>query len=147
MCYVASWAAYRPDSGAFNWTHIDPTLCTHIVYAFAILDNVTNTINTPDAWLDLEDGGGRGNIQDYASCYICLLNSHFSHLLAAQYKKLMMLKDRRPDLKITLAIGGWNEGSTKYSEMASTPESRAKFVASTVAFIRYIAGHIIVVRC
>lgn len=34
------------------------------------------------------------------------------------------------------SLTGWNEGSIKYSKMASEPESRAKFVASVVNFLQ-----------
>ena len=35
-----------------------------------------------------------------------------------------------------IAIGGWNEGSTKYSAMASNPGSRKTFVDSVVRFLK-----------
>lgn len=50
---------------------------------------------------------------------------------------MTMLKNNYPHLKITLAIGGWNEGSANYSAMAANPARRSKFVASAVDFIRY----------
>lgn len=34
-----------------------------------------------------------------------------------------------------LAIGGWNEGGKKYSEMAKTKESRKSFINSVVEFL------------
>ena len=34
-----------------------------------------------------------------------------------------------------LAIGGWNEGGKKYSDMASSKQSRAAFIASVVAMM------------
>ena len=37
---------------------------------------------------------------------------------------------------MTLAIGGWNEGSEKYSEMAADPVSRQTFARSALSFIR-----------
>ena len=37
---------------------------------------------------------------------------------------------------MTLAIGGWNEGSEKYSQMAADPASRQAFARSAIAFIR-----------
>jgi len=113
VCYVASWAAYRPGNGSFTWDNIDPSLCTHIVYAFAGMDNKTFAIESMDPFLDLPDGGGR-----------------------AQYKKMMSLKERHPKLKITVAVGGWNEGSAKYSDMAVSSESRNWFVQSSVSFVR-----------
>jgi chitinase len=39
---------------------IDPMLCTHIIYAFAGLDNVTHSIQSLDSFLDTEENGGFG---------------------------------------------------------------------------------------
>ena len=36
--------------------------------------------------------------------------------------------------QVTIAIGGWNEGSKKYSEMVADPARRKRFVESVVAF-------------
>ena len=44
VCYVKSWAANRRGNGQFLVENIDPMLCTHIIYAFADLDNVTHSI-------------------------------------------------------------------------------------------------------
>ena len=35
-----------------------------------------------------------------------------------------------------IAIGGWNEGSTKYSGMAKDKKKRQKFVNSTLDFLQ-----------
>ena len=35
-----------------------------------------------------------------------------------------------------IAIGGWNEGSTKYSGMAKDKKKRQKFVNSTIDFLQ-----------
>ena len=48
----------------------------------------------------------------------------------------MALKEKNPDLKVMLAVGGWAEGGKKYSDMANTAESRTRFVKSAVAFIK-----------
>lgn len=37
--------------------------------------------------------------------------------------------------QISLAIGGWNEGSENYSRMAAEPERRKRFVKSALDFI------------
>ena len=42
------------------------------------------------------------------------------------------MKLYNPGLKTLLAIGGWNEGSTSYSNMALTSERRATFIQSAV---------------
>ncbi|CAG9573348.1 unnamed protein product [Danaus chrysippus] len=112
VCYVATWAVYRPGAGKFDLSDIDPTLCTHLIYSFAGLDESTGGIKSLDAWQDLEKDYGKGG-----------------------YKRLVSLKAKYPHLKVTVAIGGWNEGSRKYSVMASKNETRAKFVQSVVQFL------------
>ncbi len=49
-------------------------------------------------------------------------------LLLGYYKSAVGLKNKNPDLKVMIAIGGWNEGGKKYSDMASSPENRDKWV-------------------
>ena len=48
----------------------------------------------------------------------------------------MSFKQKQPKLKVTIAIGGWNEGSGKYSDMAETPGNRKAFTDSVLAFIK-----------
>nr|AJG44542.1 chitinase 2 [Cnaphalocrocis medinalis] len=112
VCYVASWAAYRPGSGAFVIEDLEPSLCTHLVYSFTGLDTEKGTIKVLDPWQDLEKDYGKGG-----------------------YKRIVNMKKRYPHLKVTIAIGGWNEGSLKYSKMASERESRQKFIDSVLAFL------------
>ena len=38
--------------------------------------------------------------------------------------------------QVMIAIGGWNEGSTKYSGMAKDKKKRQKFVNSTLDFLQ-----------
>jgi chitinase len=55
---------------------------------------------------------------------------------AGQYKKVVNLKEKNPKLKVSIAIGGPNEGSKKYSDMADKIENRNKFIESVLSFIR-----------
>ena len=113
VCYWGTWANYRPGQGKFVASDVDGSLCTHLIYSFAGLDTSTWSIKTLDAWLDLEDNYGlRG------------------------FKKATDLKISNPHLKVMIAIGGWNEGSEKYSQMARDDEKRSKFVNSTLEFLR-----------
>uniref|UniRef100_A0A1B0DAE5 Uncharacterized protein n=1 Tax=Phlebotomus papatasi TaxID=29031 RepID=A0A1B0DAE5_PHLPP len=66
-----------------------------------------------DPWQDLKDNYGKGG-----------------------FERLTGMKKANPHLKVTLAIGGWNEGSVKYSQMSADPSRRAKFVKNAVAFIK-----------
>jgi chitinase len=51
------------------------------------------------------------------------------------FAKLRALKRKHPRLKTLIAVGGW-EWSGGFSDVALTPQSRAKFAASGVAFVR-----------
>ena len=59
VCYWGTWANYRPDGGKFTPEHIDPTLCTHLIYSFAGLESINWTMKSLDPWMDLEVGGCR----------------------------------------------------------------------------------------
>ena len=111
VCYWGTWANYRPNNGKFTPEDIDPSLCTNLIYSFAGLDSETSTIKSLDPWMDLDDG-------------------------LQGFKKATDLKYAYPKLKVTLAIGGWNEGSKKYSEMAADPKKRKIFTASVVSFLQ-----------
>ncbi|XP_075837804.1 acidic mammalian chitinase-like [Microtus pennsylvanicus] len=51
VCYFSNWAQYRPGPGRFTPDDIDPCLCTHLIYAFAGMQN--NEITTIE-WNDVE---------------------------------------------------------------------------------------------
>jgi len=109
VCYLGSWAVYRPAAGKFSVEDIDPTLCTHLIYSFAGLNENTSSIISLDPPYDITRGA---------------------------FKRAVALKNRNPSLQVTIAIGGWTEGSEKYSKMASTSASRKTFIDSVVAFIK-----------
>jgi chitinase len=46
---------------------------------------------------------------------------------AGQYNKVVSLKQKNPKLKVSIAIGGPDEESGKYSNMAATPINKKKF--------------------
>lgn len=50
-----------------------------------------------------------------------------------QLEALVQQKTRNPDLKVMIACGGW--GADGFSDMALSPEGRAKFIASASSFI------------
>jgi chitinase len=61
----------------------------------------------------------------------------FTYYFAGYYKKVVSLKEKNPKLKVSIAIGGPNEESWKYSDMVATPKNRKAFIGSVLVFIRY----------
>ncbi|CAH1396474.1 unnamed protein product [Nezara viridula] len=108
VCYFTNWAWYRKGEGKFIPEHIEPSLCTHIIYAFASLEPNTLGIVPFDSWADIDNG---------------------------MYKRIVQLREKGP--AIMLALGGWTDSiGEKYSKMVSSGSSRRSFINSVVAFLR-----------
>ena len=54
VCYFTNWAMYRPGIGKFTPEHINPDLCTHIVYGFATLHPSSHKMKIFDRWADID---------------------------------------------------------------------------------------------
>jgi chitinase len=52
------------------------------------------------------------------------------------YERTIDLKKQNPHLKILLAVGGWNMGSTDFSNMALTATSRELFASTSVNYLK-----------
>jgi len=112
VCYYGSWAVYRWGAGKFDVEDIDPHLCTHAIFTFAGIDPASSTLRVLDPYNELYDNYGKG-----------------------AYLRFTGLKKINPQLKTILAVGGWNEGSINYSNMAANPTKRATFVQSVVDMV------------
>ncbi|XP_063372990.1 probable chitinase 2 [Cydia amplana] len=106
VCYYGTWATYRSGDGKFSVSDIDTSLCTHLVYTFAGINN-DGTVVSLDPYLDLADNYGLDN-----------------------FNKFNALKQQNAKLKTILAVGGWNEGSAKYSTMAASATQRKTFITT-----------------
>ncbi|KAB0794995.1 hypothetical protein PPYR_11834 [Photinus pyralis] len=107
VCYFTNWAWYRQDAGKYLPEDIDPRLCTHIAYGFAVLDPNTLTIKPHDSWADIDN---------------------------EFYARVVKLKSR--GIKILIALGGWNDSlGSKYSHLVNDPNARSKFVDHVLGFI------------
>lgn len=107
VCYFTNWTVYRPDNGKFQASNVDPNLCTHVIYAFVGLSE-EGTLVVMDDW----EATGLMEIDH-----------------------LMGLKQQNSNLKVILSMGGWNEGSTKYSHVAADAGKRATMIQSALDYI------------
>ncbi|XP_065569864.1 chitinase-3-like protein 1 isoform X2 [Artemia franciscana] len=112
FCYYGSWSMNRNGGGKLEVDDIDPFICTDVIYAFAGLDSDSSIVSLRKE-IDLLEDGGKGG-----------------------YERFTSLKELNPNLKTWISVGGWDEGSLKYSQMASEGESRAKFITSVVEFLQ-----------
>lgn len=125
---------FRHSGGKYLPSDIDPSLCTHIIYAFAVLDNDELVIRPHDTWADFDnctflwllkgkEGGGA-----YKLLICCRVFTVF-------YRKVTALK--KFGVKVLLAIGGWNDSAgSKYSELVNNPFARTKFVEHVVGYLK-----------
>uniref|UniRef100_T1JB05 chitinase n=1 Tax=Strigamia maritima TaxID=126957 RepID=T1JB05_STRMM len=110
VCYFTNWAWYRPGDGKFYPEDTDISLCTHIIYAFTVLHPETLTVKAHDPWADIDN--------DF-------------------FRRLVRLKERKPNLKVLVGLGGWNDSQgDKYSRLVNNPNARRRFIAHALAFIK-----------
>merc|ERR1711973_432802 len=111
-CYYASYAVYRNGDGNYAPVDIDPSLCTHMIYAFAKF-GPDSSLQPADAFAD--------TCANYGKC---------------GYKNFNALKQKNPKLVTLLSIGGFNLGSAVFSQMANAPPRRTTFVKSAVKLLQ-----------
>ncbi|KAK2086300.1 Endochitinase 1 [Saguinus oedipus] len=104
VCYFTNWAQYRQGAARFLPKDVDPSLCTHLIYAFA---GMTSHQLSSTEWND-----------------------------ETLYQEFNGLKKMNPKLKTLLAIGGWNFGTQKFTDMVATANNRQTFVNSAIRFLR-----------
>lgn len=107
FCYMTSWSQNRPGAGKFSPDNIDAKLCTHVIYAFGTLK---------DHKLTLSEDKEKDE--------------------AARFESLMKLREKNPDIKILLAIGGWAFGSTPFKELTGNTFRMNQFVYESIEFLR-----------
>ncbi|KAG7155317.1 chitinase 10-like 7 [Homarus americanus] len=110
LCYFTSWAVKRPGAGRFEAENIDPFLCTHVIYAFAGMEDYRLA---PGDLSDTGDGFKEGT-----------------------YTRLMKLKEKNPKLKVMLALGGWAFGSKPFRDLVSNQFRMNGFVYNALEFLR-----------
>ncbi|XDV45790.1 hypothetical protein PO909_013821 [Leuciscus waleckii] len=53
LCYFTNWSQYRPGGGKYLPSNVDPHLCTHLIYAFSMInqENQLTTVEENDQTL------------------------------------------------------------------------------------------------
>jgi len=51
-------------------------------------------------------------------------------------RKTIELRKANPNLKILIAVGGWNQGSVRFSDMARHGANKGRFISSAVAMVK-----------
>ncbi|KAK7483790.1 hypothetical protein BaRGS_00025006 [Batillaria attramentaria] len=110
VCYHSNWSQYRPGDGKFFPENIDPSLCTHMIYAFAKL---TGNHLAAFEWND--------DSTDWS---------------VGLFERFQNLKQRNPSVKTLLAVGGWNLGSAPFTAIVQSPSNRADFIQQSISFLR-----------
>ncbi|KAI5628793.1 chitinase, acidic.2 precursor, partial [Silurus asotus] len=44
VCYFTNWSQYRPGAGKYMPANVDPFLCTHLIYAFSIINHANELV-------------------------------------------------------------------------------------------------------
>lgn len=108
ICFFSSWAWYKPSDGKFFPEDIDPSLCTHIIYSFALLDNETLLMKSSDEWTDID-------------------NKFYHRVTHLKYTS---------KAKIILALGGWMDSSSdKYYRLMRDSKAREKFISHCIEYL------------
>jgi chitinase len=125
--YFADWSIY---GRGYRPKQIPADKLTHLLYAFG-KPTAAGTCEVIDSWADFQRPFGADESVDGAD-NPADPNQH----LFGNFNQLRKLKQAHPNLKILIALGGWTL-STYFSDVAATPEARAKFVRSCIdTFIR-----------
>ena len=56
VCYLESWAIYRPEPATSSPLDVDPQGCTHVIYSFLGLDKTLLTVSVLDHDYDVIRG-------------------------------------------------------------------------------------------
>ncbi|KAK0065016.1 chitinase-3-like protein 1 [Biomphalaria pfeifferi] len=110
VCYYTNWAQHRNGDAKFFPEHVDPSLCTHLIYAFAVLKD--------NKLVNFEE------------------NDKDTPWAQGMYARFAQLKEKNPNLKTLLAVGGWNFGSKPFSQMVETADNRQEFINHGIGFLR-----------
>lgn len=111
VCYYTNWSNKRPGIGKFEPDHLDPNLCTHIIFAFANLNDDFKISATEET--DETKGTEKG-----------------------LYDRVLGLKSKNPNLKVMIAVGGWMMGPTPFKQLTENTYRQTLFIFNAIEFLR-----------
>uniref|UniRef100_A0A452J618 GH18 domain-containing protein n=1 Tax=Gopherus agassizii TaxID=38772 RepID=A0A452J618_9SAUR len=114
-CYFTNWAQYRPGLGHFMPDNIDTCLCTHLIYAFAVMKN--NQITTIE-WNDLTLYKSFNGLKNQ--------NGQLKTLLAIRGWNFGTPCSNLTPFPFFLP---------RFTAMVSTPETHQTFISSVITFL------------
>jgi len=144
--YYASWAAY---ARTYNVTDIDPSKMNVINYAFAdicwngVHGNPDPTGPNPVTWSCQNEQGQTISVPNgtivlgdpWIDAQKSFGDDKWDDPIKGNLKQLWKLKERNPNLKTVISVGGWT-WSNRFSDVAATAATREVFANSAVDFIR-----------
>ena len=111
VCYFTNWSHKRPGQGQFTPEDLDPNLCTHVIFAFANLNNDFKLIPSEPG----DEGvGGKPGL----------------------YDRVLALKAKNPKLKVLIAVGGWMMGPTPFKTLTESSYRQTLFTFNVIEFLR-----------
>ncbi|UOQ46727.1 glycosyl hydrolase family 18 protein [Gracilibacillus caseinilyticus] len=134
--YYTQWSTYGRDYQAVD---IDASNLTHIVYAFAdyCWEGAGNAANTQCEGIENGTVVSADPWADYQNKNVLGLEEgeEWNRDFHGNLGGLAKLKDENPGLKTLLSVGGWTF-SKNFSNVAASEETRQRFAASAVEFMR-----------
>lgn len=129
--YYENWSQYRPPSGgraAFFPNMIDPSILTDVYFAFGVFGFVTKSIDPTNPHLT-----GDYTVQPVEWNDQSVL-----------YPQIQSLKQKNPNLRTLLSIGGWSFNDPNdpmgaftyklFSEMVANQTNRTQFIDSAISY-------------
>ena len=142
-CYFTNWAQHRQGLGRFLPSHIDPSLCTHLYYAFANID-ITARSPIPFEVNDVKPAPVVAPvvINDMAKPGVGgRLNGQSKPPLKppppmSMYEQLNALKYKNPQMKTLLSLGGASVNATQFRTSFEPDKTRREFIRNTIKYLR-----------
>lgn len=104
-------------------------MCTHLIYSFIGVDDSTWQILVIDPEVIFGNYYFIKKLNKFLKRSQLDIDDH-------GFRNFTQLKKKHPNVKYSIAVGGWAEGGKKYSQLVAKKERRMKFITSVVEFMK-----------